>query len=181
MHCPTPAPQAPLHPSIGPGCYRHPCLSLFRLPGGHSLPGLLRRSSQHTGTKTLGSPQTIKKGVVFDAGWVKYDRGVKCTDDSEGGSADAVFILEEGLALRNFLTRKKRRQKRTPHYTFAPAISNTKDGRATRLPLLPNESQEAFTIVRAIDSRYANGIRVCLPVSLPIRLSGYLPLASLHT
>ncbi|KAF5962236.1 pectate lyase [Fusarium bulbicola] len=56
---------------------------------------------KHTGTKTLGSPQYIKKGQTFDAGWVKYDRGVKCTGQAEGGEKDTVFVLEDGAKLRN--------------------------------------------------------------------------------
>ena len=41
---------------------------------------------KHTGTKTLGAPQYIPRGTTFDAGWVKYDRGVKCTGQAEGGT-----------------------------------------------------------------------------------------------
>jgi hypothetical protein len=40
---------------------------------------------KHTGTKSLSAPRYLKKGEVFDAGWVKYDRGVKCSGQSEGG------------------------------------------------------------------------------------------------
>ncbi|KAF5020308.1 hypothetical protein F66182_7684 [Fusarium sp. NRRL 66182] len=56
-----------------------------------------------TGSKSLSSPQTIKAGETFDAGWVKYDRGVKCSGQSEGGSDDAVFLLEDGATLRNVI------------------------------------------------------------------------------
>jgi hypothetical protein len=38
-----------------------------------------------TGSKSLSAPKTLKKGEVFDAQWVRYDRGVKCTGQSEGG------------------------------------------------------------------------------------------------
>ncbi|KAG8668315.1 hypothetical protein FPOAC2_07606 [Fusarium poae] len=58
---------------------------------------------KHTGTKTLSAPQYIGKGKTFDAGWVKYDRGVKCTGQSEGGEKDTVFVLEDGAKLRNVI------------------------------------------------------------------------------
>lgn len=38
-----------------------------------------------TGTKTLSEPYYIGAGETFDAGWVKYDRGVACGGQSEGG------------------------------------------------------------------------------------------------
>ncbi|KAF5650207.1 pectate lyase [Fusarium tjaetaba] len=58
---------------------------------------------KHTGTKTLGSPQYIKKGQTFDAGWVKYDRGVKCEKDT-------VFVLEDGAKLRNVIIGANQRE-----------------------------------------------------------------------
>ncbi|KAF5009208.1 hypothetical protein FDECE_4573 [Fusarium decemcellulare] len=58
---------------------------------------------QSTGSKSLSAPQTIKAGETFDAEWVKYDRGVKCDGQSEGGDDDAVFLLEEGATLRNVI------------------------------------------------------------------------------
>lgn len=39
----------------------------------------------HTGQKSLDAPKYIKAGETFDAEWVKYDRGVSCTGQSEGG------------------------------------------------------------------------------------------------
>jgi hypothetical protein len=42
----------------------------------------------HTGTKTLSAPMYIGEGEVFDAGWVKYDRGVACGGQSEGGKTE---------------------------------------------------------------------------------------------
>ncbi|KAF4997244.1 hypothetical protein FDECE_12145 [Fusarium decemcellulare] len=63
-----------------------------------------------TGSKSLSSPKTLKKNEVFDAGWVRYDRGVKCNGQAEGGSADAVFILEEGATLRNVIIGANQRE-----------------------------------------------------------------------
>ena len=37
-----------------------------------------------TDTKTLKEPMRIKAGQVFDAGWVKYDRGSGACEDGEG-------------------------------------------------------------------------------------------------
>lgn len=61
---------------------------------------------KHTGTKTLSAPQRIPAGQVFDAGWVKYDRGSGACGDGEGGDADAVFLLEPGATLRNVIIGK---------------------------------------------------------------------------
>jgi pectate lyase len=44
-----------------------------------------------TGEKTLSEPQYIGAGEVFDAGWVKYDRGVACGGQSEGGKFSHVL------------------------------------------------------------------------------------------
>lgn len=82
---------------------------------------------KHTGTKTLGAPQYIPRGTTFDAGWVKYDRGVKCTGQAEGGKShqslrfstptnkisgekDTVFVLEEGAKLRNVIIGANQRE-----------------------------------------------------------------------
>ena len=56
-----------------------------------------------TGSETLSEPRYIGPGEVFDAGWVKYGRGVECGGQSEGGEADTVFVLEEGATLRNVI------------------------------------------------------------------------------
>uniref|UniRef100_A0A8H7N766 Pectate lyase n=1 Tax=Bionectria ochroleuca TaxID=29856 RepID=A0A8H7N766_BIOOC len=56
-----------------------------------------------TGTKSLSAPRYLKKGEVFDAGWVKYDRGVKCGGQKEGGEKDTVFVLEDGATLKNVI------------------------------------------------------------------------------
>lgn len=46
---------------------------------------------------------TIAAGESFDGGYVMYDRGVDCTGQEEGGSSDAVFILESGASLSNVI------------------------------------------------------------------------------
>ncbi|KAK7224372.1 hypothetical protein V2G26_012375 [Clonostachys chloroleuca] len=56
-----------------------------------------------TGTKTLSEPYYIGAGETFDAGWVKYDRGVACGGQSEGGEADTVFVLRDGATLKNVI------------------------------------------------------------------------------
>lgn len=38
-----------------------------------------------TDSKSLSAPQEIAAGEVFDAGWVKYDRGSGACTDGEGG------------------------------------------------------------------------------------------------
>lgn len=60
-----------------------------------------------SGTKSLTEPQYIKAGQTFDAEWVKYDRGSgACGDQSEGGEADTVFVLEDGATLKNVIIGK---------------------------------------------------------------------------
>lgn len=60
-----------------------------------------------SGTKSLDAPQYIKAGEVFDAEWVKYDRGSgACGGQGEGGEADTVFVLEEGATLKNVIIGK---------------------------------------------------------------------------
>ncbi|KAF5026333.1 hypothetical protein F66182_1541 [Fusarium sp. NRRL 66182] len=76
--------------------------ALAALPATMACLGYTGGLPKPTGSQTLSSPRTIKKGETFDAGWVKYDRGVKCKD-GEGGSADAVFILEDGATIRNVI------------------------------------------------------------------------------
>ncbi|EMR64287.1 hypothetical protein MGN70_007348 [Eutypa lata] len=56
-----------------------------------------------TDTKSLSEPQYIAAGETLDAGWVKYDRGVACGGQGEGGEADTVFVLEDGATLRNVI------------------------------------------------------------------------------
>ncbi|KIY62387.1 polysaccharide lyase family 3 protein [Cylindrobasidium torrendii FP15055 ss-10] len=53
-------------------------------------------------TSSLSSPITVKAGQTFtpDSAYTRYDRGSgACTGQSEGGDADAVFLLEEGATL----------------------------------------------------------------------------------
>ncbi|CRK47364.1 hypothetical protein BN1723_007503 [Verticillium longisporum] len=56
-----------------------------------------------TDTKSLDAPQYIKAGEVFDAEWVRYDRGQPCDGQSEGGEKDTVFVLEDGATLKNVI------------------------------------------------------------------------------
>ncbi|RYP87426.1 hypothetical protein DL769_000522 [Monosporascus sp. CRB-8-3] len=49
----------------------------------------------------------VKAGQVFDGAWKKYDRGSgACNGQSEGGDADAVFLLREGATLKNVIIGK---------------------------------------------------------------------------
>ncbi|KEY73911.1 hypothetical protein S7711_07755 [Stachybotrys chartarum IBT 7711] len=56
-----------------------------------------------TDTISLSEPRYIQPGEVFDAGWARYDRGVPCGGQGEGGEADTVFVLEDGATLRNVI------------------------------------------------------------------------------
>jgi hypothetical protein len=58
---------------------------LSTLPAAMACLGYTGGVPKATGTKSLGSPRYLKKGEVFDAGWVRYDRGIKCSGQSEGG------------------------------------------------------------------------------------------------
>lgn len=46
---------------------------------------------KHTGTKTLSKPMYIAEGKTFDAGWVKYGRGVACGGQKEGGKTQTPW------------------------------------------------------------------------------------------
>lgn len=53
-------------------------------------------------TSSLSKPITVKAGTTFtpSQAYTRYDRGSgACTDQAEGGDADAVFLLEEGATL----------------------------------------------------------------------------------
>jgi len=53
-------------------------------------------------TSSLSSPITVKAGQTFtpSQAYTRYDRGSGgCNGQSEGGDADAVFLLEEGATL----------------------------------------------------------------------------------
>lgn len=56
-----------------------------------------------SGTSALDAVQTIAAGDSFDGGMFVYDRGVDCSGQAEGGSSDAVFILENGASLSNII------------------------------------------------------------------------------
>lgn len=58
---------------------------LAALPAAMACLGYTGGVPKATGSKSLSAPQTLKKGEVFDAGWVRYDRGVKCSGQAEGG------------------------------------------------------------------------------------------------
>ncbi|ELU45096.1 pectate lyase domain-containing protein [Rhizoctonia solani AG-1 IA] len=49
----------------------------------------------------LSAARTIKAGETFDGKNLRYGRGVKCGGQKEGGTKDAVFILESGATLAN--------------------------------------------------------------------------------
>lgn len=58
---------------------------LSALPAAMACLGYTGGVPKATGTKSLSAPRTLKKNEVFDAGWVRYDRGVKCSGQAEGG------------------------------------------------------------------------------------------------
>jgi hypothetical protein len=67
---------------------------------------ILRRAGSlpaSSGTSVLAAAQTVLPGKPFDGKMVKFDRGVSCTGQTEGGTADAVFIIEEGGTLSNVI------------------------------------------------------------------------------
>lgn len=53
------------------------------------------------GSVTYKKPQVISG--TFDGGLKTYGRGVKCTGQKEGGSADTVFQLKNGATLKNVI------------------------------------------------------------------------------
>ncbi|CBY01376.1 similar to pectate lyase [Plenodomus lingam JN3] len=59
------------------------------------------------GTKTNSKVIEVKAGETFDGQWYRYDRGSgACSNQAEGGSADAVFLLHAGATLRNVIIGK---------------------------------------------------------------------------
>ncbi|KAG4084923.1 pectate lyase [Neocallimastix lanati (nom. inval.)] len=75
---------------------------------------LEKRASWPTAKKTISNkaPIYVKAGQTFDGfkknnnQWVRYDRGQKGLGDCtkiEGGTKDAVFILEKGATLKNVI------------------------------------------------------------------------------
>lgn len=67
--------------------------------GGRAADGVPASS----GTSVLEAAQTIAAGGSFDGGMVMFDRGVSCTDQTEGGESDAVFQIENGGSLSNVI------------------------------------------------------------------------------
>ncbi|KAH7021454.1 pectate lyase-domain-containing protein [Microdochium trichocladiopsis] len=62
-----------------------------------------RQQPSPAGSSVLAKVMTIAAGESFDGGNVMFDRGVSCTGQEEGGSSDAVFILEKGASLSNVI------------------------------------------------------------------------------
>ncbi|KXJ87164.1 pectate lyase [Microdochium bolleyi] len=62
-----------------------------------------RQQPNPAGSSVLSKVMTIAAGQSFDGGNAMFDRGVACTGQQEGGSADAVFILEKGASLANVI------------------------------------------------------------------------------
>jgi hypothetical protein len=59
-----------------------------------------------TATDSVSNSAVIEvaAGQTFDGGWKRYDRGSgACSGQSEGGDADAVFLLREGATLKNVI------------------------------------------------------------------------------
>ncbi|TFK23589.1 pectate lyase C [Coprinopsis marcescibilis] len=60
-------------------------------------------------TSSLSAPITVAAGSTFNppVAYTRYDRGRgACSEQAEGGSRDAVFILQEGATLRNVVIGK---------------------------------------------------------------------------
>ncbi|KAI8821350.1 pectate lyase-domain-containing protein [Fimicolochytrium jonesii] len=55
------------------------------------------------GSVTFNAPHIVPAGTVFDGGYKRFGRGVKCTGQAEGGNKDAVFQVEDGATLQNVL------------------------------------------------------------------------------
>lgn len=62
-----------------------------------------RQQPSPAGSSVLAKVMTIAAGESFDGGNAMFDRGVACTGQEEGGSSDAVFILEKGASLSNVI------------------------------------------------------------------------------
>lgn len=58
-------------------------------------------AADEAASSVLDAPRTIAAGESFDGAGATFDRGVTCTGQVEGGSDDAVFILEAGATLSN--------------------------------------------------------------------------------
>jgi len=62
-----------------------------------------RQQPRPVSSSVLVKAMTIAAGESFDGGNAMFDRGVSCTGQDEGGSSDAVFILEKGASLSNVI------------------------------------------------------------------------------
>ncbi|CAG8979916.1 hypothetical protein HYALB_00011839 [Hymenoscyphus albidus] len=77
------------------------------LPSALACNGYTGGLPKATSTKSNSKVIEIKSGQTFDGGWAKYDRGANaCTGQTEGGDADAVFLLQSGATLRNVIIGK---------------------------------------------------------------------------
>lgn len=56
-----------------------------------------------SGHSVLSTPKVIAAGASFDGGMYRFDRGVSCTGQTEGGDSDAVFQVQAGGTLRNVI------------------------------------------------------------------------------
>lgn len=55
-------------------------------------------------TTALGAVRTIAAGDSFDGDMLMWDRSPStCRGQTEGGDADAVFVLEDGATLSNVI------------------------------------------------------------------------------
>uniref|UniRef100_K3WC50 Probable pectate lyase F n=1 Tax=Globisporangium ultimum (strain ATCC 200006 / CBS 805.95 / DAOM BR144) TaxID=431595 RepID=K3WC50_GLOUD len=59
------------------------------------------------GTVKYSAPYVVKAGTTFDGGMKTYERSnVQCKAQTEGGSKDAVFLVEPGATLKNVIIGK---------------------------------------------------------------------------
>ena len=71
------------------------------------LPTALACNGYTGGTKTNSKVIEVAAGQTYDGQWYRFDRGSgACSGQSEGGAADAVFLLKEGATLRNVIIGK---------------------------------------------------------------------------
>jgi pectate lyase len=55
-----------------------------------------------SGTTNLAAAKTIAAGQTYDGEMKQWDRSPStCNDQAEGGTADAVFVLQDGATLSN--------------------------------------------------------------------------------
>lgn len=60
------------------------------------------------GESSLSEPMSVTG--TFDGGMVRFDRGVSCTGQEEGGDSDAVFEVQEGGTLKNVIIGANQRE-----------------------------------------------------------------------